>query len=274
MSQHRQTIALITVVALAIGVLAHAQPPATQGTDLQVYEAFRVWITKQPGGEYAKALERYRQVLAGQGLPAAEVDRRMQVIADQGRKLEIDLWNTVLTSPKPTFNTKPNEFLVRITAGRPRGSALDVGMGQGRNALFLAQQGWTVTGFDPADQAVAAAQAEAKRLGVTLRTSTERDDEFDFGTNQWDLIVLSYVSVRPLIDRVRQSLKPGGLAVIEAFHRDATKDSGIGGAVVFDTNELLELFQDFRIVHYEDARAVGDFGMRETRLVRLAAEKR
>jgi len=57
-------------------------------------------------------------------------------------------------------------------------------MGQGRNALYLAQQGWEVTGFDPAEKAVAAANAEAGRLGLKLTTLTVGDEELDFGKGQ------------------------------------------------------------------------------------------
>ena len=275
MSKHSRVAAVVCVVGLAIASWASAQTaPATPVTDQHVYETWRAWITKQPPGDREKVLDRYKQVLAEQGLSAAEIERRLRVITEHGKKLEIDLWNRILTAEKPIFNTKPNQFLVRMLEGRRPGAALDVGMGQGRNAIYLAQQGWTVTGFDPADKAVAAAQAEAKKLGVALRTVIAGDETFDFGRDQWDLIVLSYVTVRHLIGRVQQSLKPGGLVVLEAYHRDATKDASIGGGVVYDTNELLRLFGGFRIVHYEDAPAVGDFGMRDTRVVRLAAEKR
>jgi hypothetical protein len=61
--------------------------------------------------------------------------------------------------------------------------------------------------------------------------------------------------------------------IVEAFHRDATKSGPIGAAVVFDTNELLELFSGLRIVRYEDTEAVADFGLDRTRVVRLAAVK-
>lgn len=98
-----------------------------------------------------------------------------------------------------------------MVKGRTAGTALDVGMGQGRNALYLAQQGWTVTGFDPAEKAVAVAQAQAKALGVTLETRIEGDETFDFGQNRWDLVVLSYVSLRDLVPKIVASLKPGGL---------------------------------------------------------------
>jgi hypothetical protein len=63
------------------------------------------------------------------------------------------------------------------------------------------------------------------------------------------------------------------MVIVEAFHRDATRDGPVGGAVVFDTNELLQLFKDFRVIRYEDAKAVSDFGLTETRVVRLAAIK-
>jgi SAM-dependent methyltransferase len=191
----------------------------------------------------------------------------------QGQQPEIDRWNRILTAPVPTFNTRPNAFLVEMTKSLTPGKALDVGMGQGRNAIYLAQQGWDVTGFDPADQAVAAAQDQARRLGVKLTTLVLCDDQFKFGTEQWDLIVLSYVGVRRVVSRVHEALRPGGLVVVEGFHRDATKMAAIGGEVVFDTNELLHLFDQLRIVRYEDTEDVGDFGLRHTRLVRLCAQK-
>ena len=65
----------------------------------------------------------------------------------------------------------------------------------------------------------------------------------------------------------------GGIVVVEAFHHDATKGASIGAGVVYDTNELLGLFHEFRILRYEDTVATADFGLRETRVVRLCAQK-
>jgi 2-polyprenyl-3-methyl-5-hydroxy-6-metoxy-1,4-benzoquinol methylase len=248
---------------------------AGQGPAGQIYEQFRTWATQQPsGGRDSDLLDRYRAVLAAEGLSAAETERHLRVITEQGQRLEIERWNRILTAPTPPFNTRPNAFLVEMTKHITPGKALDIGMGQGRNAVYLAQQGWDVTGFDPADQAVAAAQDQARRLGVKLTTLVLHDEQFDFGTEQWDLIVLSYVGVvRRVVSRVHEALRPGGLVVVEGFHRDATKTASIGGGVVFDTNELLRLFDRLRIVRYEDTEGVADFGLRTTRLVRLCAQK-
>jgi SAM-dependent methyltransferase len=247
---------------------------AGHGPAGQIYEQFRTWATQQPSrGCDSELLDRSRAVLPAEGLSAAENERHPRVITEQGQQLEIERWNRILTSPTPTFSTRPNAFLVEMTKHITPGKALDVGMGQGRNAIYLAQQGWEVTGFDPADRAVAAAQDQARRLGVQLTTLVLRDDQFEFGTEQWDLIVLSYVGVRRVASRVHEALRPGGLVVVEGFHRDATKTASIGGGVVFDTNELLRLFDRLRIVRYEDTEGVGDFGLQTTRLVRLCAQK-
>ncbi len=188
-------------------------------------------------------------------------------------RAEIERWNQILTSPKPAFNTAPNTFLVGITNGLKRGRSLDVGMGQGRNTIYLAQQGWDSNGFDPADRAVAAAQEEARKLGVKITTQVARAEDFDWGDARWDLIVLSYVGAHEFAASVMRALRPGGMVVVEAFHRDAAKTRPIGGAVLFDTNELLQIFTGLRVVHYEDREAVGDFGLVDTRVVRLAAVK-
>jgi SAM-dependent methyltransferase len=252
-----------------------------QQDNTKIYERYRAWISQQtvtvPRTDVATQpsdlLNEYRKVLAADGLSHGEIERQLRVITEQGQRLEIDRWNRILTSAKPSFNTAPNAFLVRMTRDRRPGTALDVGMGQGRNAIYLAQQGWTVTGFDPAEQAVAVAQAEAKRLGVKLTAVPIADDQFDFGKDQWDVIVLSYVGLRGLIPRIYDALKPGGMVVVEAFHRDSLKNGRIGPGVGFDTNELLKLFERFRVIQYEDAEGTGDFGLRKDRLVRIAVTK-
>jgi SAM-dependent methyltransferase len=244
---------------------------------LKTYEAFRSWITQQPP-DLQKASDdevfrRYAADLKARGSSEKDASATIEVIKKLGDRAEIERWNRILTSPKAQFNRAPNAFLAEMIKGVTPGRSLDVGMGQGRNTIYLAQQGWDSVGVDPADRAVAAARQQAAAVGVKITTEVAREEDFEWGTAKWDLIVLSYVSARPVADKAIRSLRPGGMVVVEAFHRDATTGGPIGGGVVFDTNELLQLFKELRVIRYEDATAVSDFGLTETRVVRLAAIK-
>ena len=250
-------------------------PPAAE--EVKAYEAFRAWFASQPTdaqrADEAVVFQRYADLLRSQGQSAQQAASTIDLLRRLGDRAEIERWNRILTAPTPAFNTAPNAFLVAMTAGVKPGRSLDVGMGQGRNTIYLAQKGWDSVGFDPADRAVAAAQERAKALGVEITATVARDVDFNWGASQWDLIVLSYVGARQYVDEVTRALRPGGMLVVEAFHRDATKAGPIGSGVVFDTNELLRLFAALRVVRYEDADGVGDFGQQPTRVVRLAAVK-
>ena len=277
---------LLTLVALVIPLSADARgaaqqaaaTPAATPEEVRTYEAFRSWITSQtPEVQRAsddEIFQRYGAELRKQGRADADVNATIASLKAMGDRAEVERWNRILTSPKPMFNTSPNAFLVDVVKGLKPGRSLDVGMGQGRNTIYLAQQGWDSVGFDPADRAVAAAQEQAAKLGVKIVTHIARAEDFDWGNARWDLIVLSYVGAREYVSKVLQALGPGGIVVIEAFHRDATKSGPIGGAVVFDTNELLQLFSALRVIRYEDVEAPADFGRGATRVVRLAAMKR
>ncbi|UCF35750.1 MAG: class I SAM-dependent methyltransferase [Acidobacteriota bacterium] len=249
---------------------AQSDPP-----ELEAYLKFRRWINAQPEGNTPRGemLEAYRAHLADQGLTSTEIETELEALRRGGKRQEVELWNQVLTAEQPRFNTAPNSFLVRMTEGVEPGTALDVGMGQGRNAIFLAQEGWKVTGFDPAEEAVALAQELADKAGVEIATVIQGSEEFAWDADRWDLIVLSYVMVRPHIGQIKQALRSGGMVVLEAFHQDATQNQSIGRGVVYESNELLDLFSDFRIIQYEDTVATADFGRRETRVVRLCAMK-
>lgn len=250
---------------------------ASYPPDLQVYSLFRFWLTSQTpefqkqleGPDSASAFARYRSVLIAEGDSPADADRKVALIRAKREDLEIELWNQILTSDSPRLNREPNAFLVEMAKGRKPGKALDVGMGQGRNAIWLAQQGWETTGFDPAARAVEVARRNAEKLGLNLKVATTKDSEFDFGEAKWDLILLSYVDMRHLAARVVKGLAPGGIVIAEYFHQDS---QGVAGG--FGDNELMMLFQGLRVARYEDAEGIADFGKTRDRLVRLAAEKR
>lgn len=91
-------------------------------------------------------------------------------------------WNRTLTDSvvrARILNEKPNALLVETVNGRSPGTALDVGTGEGRNAIYLAQLGWQVTGVDVADKVLAYAQKRAQALNVKITTIEQDVDRFD-----------------------------------------------------------------------------------------------
>ncbi len=240
----------------------------------RAYERFRFWSNQLPPDQRGSDLpDRYRAYLKQRGFADAEVDSQLKLIEEQGQRSEVARWNRILTAERPAFNTHPNEFLVQMAKGRKPGTALDVGMGQGRNAIWLAQQGWDTTGFDPAEKAIALAQENAAKLGVRIHTEIKGSEDFDFGERRWDLILLSYVRLRGDETKLMRALKPGGVVIVEGFHRDATKGQSIGQGVVYDTGELVKLFSGLRVVRYEEPVVKPDFGSGMVRVVRYCGER-
>lgn len=185
-------------------------------------------------------------------------------------------WDAAYLSANPSFRQEPNRFLVEVAAELEPGAALDVGMGQGRNALHLARKGWRVTGFDVSPAGVEQARAAAKAEGLELTALVEGSAEFDWGEERWDLIVVAYFPfLRQSIEPLLRSLRPGGSIVVEAYHADAALDRppGPSPGVTFDDNELLELFSGLRVIEYQDRRGIADWDLFKTRLVRLHARK-
>jgi 2-polyprenyl-3-methyl-5-hydroxy-6-metoxy-1,4-benzoquinol methylase len=92
--------------------------------------------------------------------------------------------NRIYTSERHLFKVTPSAFLTQALTRRTPGTALDVGMGQGRNALWLAEHGWAVTGFDPSDVALAEAQDQARKQNVKIETVLSTYQQFDYGTEK------------------------------------------------------------------------------------------
>ena len=190
-------------------------------------------------------------------------------------------WNYLLTDSlmrTRVLNEQPNALLVETVKNLKPGRALDADMGEGRNAIYLAQQGWQVTGADVAEKALDYAQKRAAKLGVKITTEVADMATYDWGTSKWDLIVLSYAGGREYAARVQKALKPGGLVVLEAFHMDATEKLQVVGGdyrVFFKTNELPKLYTaaGLKIVRYEEPIGTADFTRQQLRLVKMVAQK-
>jgi SAM-dependent methyltransferase len=169
------------------------------------------------------------------------------------------------------FNLKPNQLLVDTVKGRKPGTALDIAMGQGRNAVFLASQGWKVTGVDISDEGIRIAKDNAAKQKLKLDTVDEDIAKYDLGENKWDLVTLIYAgNDTALLERIKPALKKGGLLVVEYFAKDATAGTGISG---FETGALAHTFAGWKITKDEVTEDIADWGLRKLKLQRFVAEK-
>jgi SAM-dependent methyltransferase len=222
---------------------------------------------------------RFRASLLDAGVDEAEADRRLQAV-QRLMRARPDGWDAmfdnIYTAPAPGFRTAPNALLAAAVAGRAPGRALDVGVGQGRNALFLARAGWTVTGFDVAGAGLARVRADAAARGLPVEAVRAGRDDFDYGIARWELVVLTYQPLpsplAPCVERLRRALAAGGLLVLESFASDAARARR--RPVDVDPAELRAALGGWRVHRFDDAVATPDWGDRDARLVRAVAERR
>jgi SAM-dependent methyltransferase len=204
------------------------------------------------------------------------VSALLQAQAQEQQPPPRDLWNEVFAK-RQGREFPHNQFLAEAIKGRQPGKALDIGMGEGRNALYLAGQGWEVTGFDISDVGVRMARDEAKKKGLKLEAIVDDVDRFDYGTDRWDLVIGMYMHglITRNAGKIVASLKPGGMLVIEGFHRDINTKTVEGGSLGYETNELLKGFERLRVLYYEDTVAPADWSRGQPRspIVRLLARK-
>ena len=198
----------------------------------------------------------------------------------QQREYERNRWNHCFldaTWRQNRFNPAPNSLLVETVRGCRPGAALDVNMGEGRNALFLARQSWRVTGVDYAEKALDYAQQRAREQGVEINTLAIDLAAYNWGISQWDLIVLCYADESAHAEQVSAALRPGGRVVFENFHTDINRARNLplNQQIGFPTNELKKLYAvvGFQILHYEEPIGVADFSRETQRLVQLVARK-
>jgi cyclopropane fatty-acyl-phospholipid synthase-like methyltransferase len=142
---------------------------------------------------------------------------------------ELERWQTRFSAPAYAFGKEPNAFLkAQAHRLRPGQSALSVADGEGRNGVWLAEQGLDVLTIDFSQAGLAKAQALAAERGVKLRTELADVTQWRWPTNAFDVIVAIFIFVEPnerapFFASLKAALKPGGLLLMQGYRPEQLK---------------------------------------------------
>lgn len=142
----------------------------------------------------------------------------------------------------------------------PPGHALDIATGRGRNAIFLAQRGFTVEAIDISAVALAEAQRRAAEKNVRVAFRQADLDHIEFPVAFYDLVVNINFLQRSLVPKLKKALKIGGRVVFETYLIDQqTIGQPKNPAYLLQHGELLGLFSKFRVFYYREGK-IADAG--------------
>lgn len=143
------------------------------------------------------------------------------------------MWDQRYTNSEYAYGTEPNDFLVEAAHHLPKGNILCIGEGEGRNAVWLAQQGWQVTALDSSSVGLEKAKKLAESRGVEIQTVHADLLDYPFEEAAWEGIVSIFCHLPPDLRKqvhkaISRSLRPGGILLLEAYTPEQVQ-MGTGG---------------------------------------------
>ena len=168
--------------------------------------------------------------------------------------MDADGWDRRYEAEDLVWGLDPNRWLVTEAEGLPPGRALDLGCGEGRNALWLADRGWLVTGVDFAGVGLARAAQLAEQAEMASRVTWVQADVSDPSTwgASFDLVVVAYLHLvsgerRRVLRAAAQVLAPRGTLLVIA-HDLSNLAQGVGGpqdpTVLFTPEDVVDDLAD------------------------------
>ncbi|MFB5282941.1 SAM-dependent methyltransferase [Peribacillus sp. Hz7] len=168
-------------------------------------------------------------------------------------------WNTRFENENYVYGTEPNAFLADMQLKlNLSGNALAIAEGEGRNAVFLAEQGLNVTAWDYAQSGLLKTAKLATSRGVVVETELVDLQTAQWIDNRWDELVCIFGHFpkelrQKTLQGVKAVVKPGGYFITEVYsiHQIPYKSGGPREQeLLYAPEEFLETFGDWRIVHF------------------------
>ena len=181
---------------------------------------------------------------------------RFEILTGQKAKEKIsNVWDKKFANHDYIYGKSPAQFLAKNYQFIPRGaSVLDIGMGEGRNAVFLATKGYKVTGVDISSVAIEKSLKLARQAGVRIKALHNSVENLKIAENSLDAIICFYFVDRKISDQLKKWLKPGGVIIYEGYtveHKKKFNDKSID-SYFLKSAELLRMFDEFKILKFEE----------------------
>lgn len=167
-------------------------------------------------------------------------------------------WAERYKSKEWLYGKAPSDFLAKNLELLKKGKVLDVAMGEGRNAVYLASKGFEVEGFDFCETAIERAKKLASDMNVKMDAKASNLDFFLIPLMKYDsIIVVDYHPSPTFYSALTRGLADGGTLLVEGFTTEQLKISG-GPKVeffeCFKSNELIGHIKGLKLLYYSELK--------------------
>lgn len=178
--------------------------------------------------------------------------------SDPNKKPANVVWEERYSGDNYLFGKEPIDFLKHYYTALKVGKTLDVAVGEGRNAVFLAEKGFTVEGVDCSAKAIAKAKKLAEEKKVSMDVKSQNLDFFLMPLMRYDTVLMTYFRPQArFFSEIRRGLVAGGTFLLEAYTVDqvrqaSTPNPNLDFEECYKPNEVLSLLKDFHVVYYSE----------------------
>jgi len=151
------------------------------------------------------------------------------------------------------LDAPPTPLLMETAKQLKPGKALELACGTGRNALWLATQGWSITAIDAAAAAIETLRNRASKLGINLeaRQADLERGEYRIEHSSWDLIAICYYLQRSLFEPAKAGIVPGGVLLAIVHITEPNEEPTHTRA---KPGELKTYFDGWEILYYYEGK--------------------
>lgn len=163
-------------------------------------------------------------------------------------------WNIRWREKSSNANWQADPWLKQVRPLLTQGAAFDIACGMGRNAIYLAEQGFMVTAVDISEVALNLLNTEAQKRQLQVNTEQlDLEGSPVLPAGPFDLLLNFFYLYRPLLSPLMERVRPGGIAVVRTFSQAGAEQYGtVRPEISLRPGELLKIFSGWEVLLHEE----------------------